>query len=101
MKDQPTHAPVEVNGGPLIENVFEGDDINIKTIPAPKWHELDGGYFIGTACMVLLRDPDTGWINYGAYRVQSHDAKTASVMVTTGTHGDILMRKYFDRGVAL
>ena len=33
MKDQPTH-PV-INGGPLIENVFEGDDIGITTIPAP------------------------------------------------------------------
>tara|TARA_Y100001954_G_scaffold239084_1_gene310841 strand:+ start:3376 stop:4806 length:1431 start_codon:yes stop_codon:yes gene_type:complete len=98
MKDQPTHPPVEVNGGPLIENVFEGDDIDITTIPAPKWHELDGGYFIGTACMVVMKDPDSGWINYGAYRVQSHDAKTASVMVSKGKHGDILMRKYFDRG---
>ena len=54
MKDQPTH-PVEVNGGPLIENVFEGDDIDVTTIPAPKWHELDGGYFIGTACMVVMK----------------------------------------------
>jgi len=98
MKDQPVNAPVEVNGGPLIENVFEGDEIDITTIPAPKWHELDGGYFIGTACMVVMKDPDSGWINYGAYRVQSHDPKTASVMVSKGKHGDIIMRKYFDRG---
>ena len=93
MKDQPVHEPIEVNGGPLVENVFEGDDIDIMKIPAPKWHELDGGYFIGTACMVVMKDPDSGWINYGAYRVQAHDAKTASVMVSKGKHGDILMRK--------
>ena len=47
---------------------------------------------------MVCEDPDSGWINYGAYRVQSHDAKTASVMVSKGKHHDILMRKYFDRG---
>ncbi len=43
-----------------------------RTIPTPRWHEHDGGYYIGTGCMVIMKDPDTGWINYGAYRVQSH-----------------------------
>ena len=59
--------------GPLLENVYRGDDINLTKIPAPKWHEHDGGYYIGTGGMVIMRDPDTGWINYGAYRVQVHD----------------------------
>ena len=98
MRDQPVHAPVEVNGGPLNENVFEGDDIDITTIPSPRWHERDGGYYIGTACMVVMKDPDSGWINYGAYRVQAHDARTASVMVSKGKHGNMIMNKYFDRG---
>ena len=98
MRDQPVHTPVEVNGGPLNENVFEGDDIDITTIPSPRWHERDGGYYIGTACMVVMKDPDSGWINYGAYRIQAHDAKTASVMVSKGKHGNMIMNKYFDRG---
>ncbi len=46
-------------------------------IPAPKWHEHDGGYYIGTGDMVIMRHPDTGWINYGAYRVQVHDKRVA------------------------
>ena len=71
MKESPSHAPVEVNGGPLLENVSEGDDIDITKIPTPRWHEHDGGYFIGTACMVVMKDPDTDWINYGAYRIQA------------------------------
>ena len=50
-----------------------GKDVNIQKIPTPRWHEHDGGYYIGTGCMVIMKDPDTGWINYGAYRVQSHD----------------------------
>jgi 4-hydroxy-3-polyprenylbenzoate decarboxylase len=48
--------------------------------------------------MVIMRDPDTGWVNYGAYRVQAHDRAVASVMASKGKHGDIIMRKYHARG---
>src|SRR5690349_10802811 len=42
--------------------------------------------------------PDTGWINYGTYRVQSHQPNVASVMMSPGKHGLIIMRKYHERG---
>jgi 4-hydroxy-3-polyprenylbenzoate decarboxylase len=48
--------------------------------------------------MVIMKDRDSGWINYGAYRIQQHDKRTASVMISKGKHGDILMRRYHDRG---
>lgn len=98
MRDAPTIEPKVVNTGALLENSFEGDDIDLLSIPAPRWHEGDGGYFIGTGCMVIMKDPESGWVNYGAYRVQAHDKKTASVMISKGKHGDILMRKYHDAG---
>ena len=47
---------------------------------------------------MVLKDPDSGWVNYGTYRVQSHDPKTASVMMSPGKHGLIIMRKYHERG---
>jgi 4-hydroxy-3-polyprenylbenzoate decarboxylase len=98
MRDAPTIEPKVVNTGALLENSFEGDDIVLLSIPAPRWHEGDGGYFLGTGCMVIMKDPETGWVNYGAYRVQAHDKNTASVMISKGKHGDILMRKYHDAG---
>lgn len=98
MKDQPSVPPIEVNGGPLLENVTQGADVDITTIPTPRWHEHDGGYFIGTACMVIMRDPDTDWINYGAYRIQAHGPATASVMTSKGKHGNLIMNKYKERG---
>ena len=66
--------------------------------PVPRWHEHDGGYYIGTGDMVIMRDPDTGWINYGAYRVQAHDKKLATVMCSKGKHGDMIQKKYHERG---
>jgi len=89
---------VTVKSGPVLENVTTGKDINLLKIPAPKWHEHDGGYYIGTGVMVIMKDPDSGWINYGAYRVQAQDRFTASVMTSKGKHGNLIMRKYHERG---
>jgi 4-hydroxy-3-polyprenylbenzoate decarboxylase len=98
MKEAKSISPLNVNTGALLENVDEGNSINLFKIPVPKWHELDGGYYIGTGCMVVMRDPDTGWINYGAYRVQAHDAAVASIMCSKGKHGNLIMRSYHERG---
>ncbi len=98
MRDAKTIPPREVDNGPVLENVFQGKDIDIFKIPVPRWHELDGGYYIGTGDMVIMKDPDTGWINYGAYRVQAQGPDVASVMCSKGKHGDIIMHKYFERG---
>ena len=68
-------------------------DIDLLKIPTPRWHEHDGGYYIGTGCMVIMKDPDSGWINYGAYRIQVHDRNVASVMTSKGKHGNLIMRK--------
>jgi len=66
MKAAKTIAPKTVKTGALLENVSEGKNINIFKIPVPIWHELDGGYYIGTGDMVVMKHRDTGWINYGA-----------------------------------
>jgi UbiD family decarboxylase len=86
--------------GPVKECVQTGADVNLRAFPAPRWHELDGGQFIGTGCLVVQRDPDSGWVNTGAYRVMVQDEKTAGIMITRGRNGDVIMRKYWERGQA-
>jgi 4-hydroxy-3-polyprenylbenzoate decarboxylase len=89
-----------VHSGPVLECVQEGDAVDLCGFPAPRWHEDDGGRYIGTGCLVVMRDPDSGWVNTGAYRVQVHDERTAGIMITRGRHGDVIMRKYWERGQA-
>jgi len=98
MREMKSIPPVTVAKGVVQENMKRGNELNLRDIPTPRWHELDGGYFIGTGCMVVMKDPDSGWINYGAYRVQVHDRNLASVHCTKGKHGNMLMRKYHERG---
>src|SRR5436309_13882954 len=40
--------PQEVNYGPVLSNIQRDDEVNVLGFPAPKWHPLDGGGYIGT-----------------------------------------------------
>lgn len=91
-------APEVVTSGPILENVLKGDDIDLFKFPTPKWHENDGGRYIGTGVCVIQKDPDTGFVNCGAYRVSVHDSKTCAIFIEHGKHGDQIRRKHWDRG---
>ncbi|MGY9006716.1 MAG: UbiD family decarboxylase [Alphaproteobacteria bacterium] len=88
----------EVNTGPIFDHVDEGKDVNILKFPAALWKEGDGGRYIGTECLVINRDPDTGWVNIGTYRTMVHDKNTLTVFIEPGKHGDLIRKKYWERG---
>src|SRR3990170_268899 len=73
-------------------------DVDMHEFPAPKWHELDGGNYLGTAGLVITRDPDEGWVNLGTYRVQVHDRDTVGFYISPGKHGRIMREKYWAKG---
>jgi len=90
--------PRIVDSGPVLENVAEGNEIDMMRFPVPKWHEHDGGRFIGTADMVITRDPKSGWVNVGTYRVQLHDADTLGLYISPGHHGRLMRERYWAEG---
>ena len=98
MRDVKYVPTVEVASSPLFENVLEGDDVDLLKFPVPIHHELDGGRYIGTACAVITRDPDTGWINAGTYRIQVFERNVAACYISPGKHGRLHRDRYFERG---
>ncbi len=98
MREGPSRPTKRVERGPLMDNILEGAAVDLNLIPTPIWHEHDGGPFIGTACLVIMKDPDSGWINSGTYRVQVQGSNVATVMMSPGKHGRLLMNKYHERG---
>lgn len=90
--------PEIVSDGPLLENVRTGNAVDMTAFPVPRWHELDGGRYLGTACCVITADPDDGWVNVGIYRVQLHDEKTLGLYVSPGHHARIIREKYWAKG---
>ena len=98
MKDLQLIPPVYVDRSPLFENVMDGDAVDLFKFPVPIHHELDGGRYIGTACAVITRDPDTGWINAGTYRIQVAEPNITMCYISPGKHGRLHRDKYFERG---
>jgi len=90
--------PKFVDDGPVLENIDEGNDVNVLKFPVPRHHELDKARYIATACAVITKDPDTEWYNLGTYRCQVYDEKTIGLQITGGKHGRIHRDKYFERG---
>ena len=90
----------QVEDGPVLENRESGDQVDVTKFPAPLWHAEDGGRYLGTGNIVIMRDPDSGWVNAGTYRIQVHDAKTLGIMISPGKHGRIIREKYWVRGEA-
>jgi len=93
------HKPVVVKDAPFLENSARGDKVDLGTLPAPTWHSKDGGPYIGSASIVVMRDPDSGLINASIYRVQVHTRNKVTVQFDHhGRHGAIIAKKYWDQG---
>lgn len=90
--------PEEVSSGPIFENVLVDNQVDLFRFPTPIWHQKDGGRYIGTGVCVIQKDPDTGFVNSGSYRVVIHDEKTCGVFMEHGRHGDVIRRKHWNRG---
>jgi UbiD family decarboxylase len=91
--------PVEpVRDAPLLANEVPGDRVDLLAFPVPRWHDHDGGRFIGTGCFVVTSDPDTGKHNGGCYRMEvQDDGRTTTVAAVPGKHGAQNIERWFQR----
>ena len=93
--------PVQVHNADFLENSDVGDAVDLGKFPVPHWHLQDGGPYIGSGSLVIMRDPDTGWVNASIYRVQLHARNKVTIQFDhQGRHGAIIAKKYRDRGKA-
>lgn len=90
--------PLLVSKGPCKQNIISGEDIDVFRFPAPYEHEGDGNRFIGTWHVVVTKDPDSDWVNWGMYRIALHSRKYIAGHWHGATDaGRILQTKYIPR----
>jgi UbiD family decarboxylase len=92
--------PIQRDTGPIFENTITGDDVDLWKFPTPKWHEGDGGRYLGTGSAVITRDPDTGEVHFGTYRLMIHDRNTLGLYIRGDKRGARIRNKYWERGQA-
>lgn len=91
--------PIVVKNAPCQENILKDKDLDLFKFPVPYIHEGDGGRYIGSWHMVIVKDPDSDWINWGMYRLMVHDRKHVGGYWHIGTDtGKILGGKFVQKG---
>lgn len=90
-------APKFVERSHVMENVCEGDKIDLLQFPIPRHHEEDGGRYFGTGHCVITRDPDEGWVNLGTYRCMLFGKNSVGLHMSPGRHGRTMRDKHFER----
>lgn len=90
--------PVVLETGPCKENIMTGDAVDLYKLPAPQVHSGDGGRYIGTWAIMVCKDPDTGWTNWGMYRFMVYNQRHLTGWPRYNSHaGMILHNKYMPK----
>ncbi|MGH7770401.1 MAG: UbiD family decarboxylase domain-containing protein, partial [Candidatus Binatia bacterium] len=75
---------VPKNQARFYENTKTGDQIDLEALPIAKHWPLDGGRYAGTADAVITRDPDSGYLNIGTYRMMLQGKNQAGLYLSPG-----------------
>lgn len=95
---------IEIEAGPCQEVVIQPHDVDLYKYPIPRIHDKDGGRYL-TSHVVLTRDAETGWTNFGIYRLmlagRNKLVHGGLPRRTRPSDVEAMVAKYHQRGEAL
>jgi UbiD family decarboxylase len=83
------------------ENSQTGDQIDLEALPIAKHWPLDGGRYAGTADCVITRDPDSGYLNVGTYRMMLQGKNQVGLYLSPGKDARLHITRAWQRGEAI
>lgn len=90
--------PKEVSRAGFYENTLTGDKIDLTQLPIPKHWPLDGGRYAGTADAVITRDPDSGYLNVGTYRMMLQSKNEVGLYLSPGKDARLHITRSWQMG---
>ncbi len=96
VRDVMSFSPKRVRSGACKEVVM--DEPDLERFPILKCWPKDGGRFI-TLPVVITKDPETGELNAGMYRMQVYDKKTTGMHWQIHKHGALHFKKAREMGM--
>ncbi|NNN18552.1 MAG: UbiD family decarboxylase [Acidimicrobiaceae bacterium] len=91
--------PVIVSDGPCKEVKISGDEVNLFDLPVPMVHDGDGGRYLGTWDLVVSKDANSDWVNWGMYRFMIHNEHILTGYPRPTSHlGKMLLDGYVPLG---
>jgi 4-hydroxy-3-polyprenylbenzoate decarboxylase len=99
-RSRPGIPPVEVPaaGAPCKQNIATGDDIDLWAFPTPFLHGNDGGRYIQTYGMNIVRTPDGSWTNWSINRMMIAGKNTLACLIPAPQHLGIIRSKWTEIG---
>ncbi len=91
-------VPKEVAQAGFYENTLTGDKIDLTQLPIPKHWPLDGGRYGGTADAVITRDPDSGYLNVGTYRMMLQGKNEVGLYLSPGKDARLHITRSWQMG---
>lgn len=86
---------------PIYENSLVGDEVDLDLLPIPRHWPLDGGRYAGTGDAVITRDPDSGYLNLGTYRMMQHSKTEVGLYLSPGKDARLHITRAWERGEAV
>ncbi|EEU33817.1 uncharacterized protein NECHADRAFT_55997 [Fusarium vanettenii 77-13-4] len=90
--------PTIVSTGSCKENSIEGDDIDLDSLPSPMLHQSDGGKYLQTMGMHIVRSPDGTWTNWSIARAMVCGKRDLTGIVAGIQHIGKIWAQWKERG---
>jgi 4-hydroxy-3-polyprenylbenzoate decarboxylase len=89
---------VAQSDAPIYQNSITGKRIDLNQLPIPRHWPLDGGRYAGTGDAVITRDPDTGYLNIGTYRMMQQGKAAVGLYLSPGKDARLHITRAWQRG---
>lgn len=93
----PPHE-VGIAQAPIYQNTLTGKAIDLNQLPIPRHWPLDGGRYAGTADAVITRDPDSGYLNIGTYRMMVQGKSQVGLYLSPGKDARLHITRAWQQG---
>ena len=92
--------PLEVpaDQAPIYQNTITGKNIDLSLLPIPRHWPLDGGLYAGTGDAVITRDPDSGYLNIGTYRMMVQGKSQVGLYLSPGKDARLHITRAWQQG---
>ncbi|HEX9455426.1 MAG TPA: UbiD family decarboxylase, partial [Candidatus Binatia bacterium] len=98
LKNRMAPREVPASDAAMYQNTLTGDKIDLSQLPIPRHWPLDGGRYAGTADCVITRDPDSGYLNVGTYRMMLQSKNECGLYLSPGKDARLHITRSWQQG---
>jgi UbiD family decarboxylase len=83
---------------PCKENIQLGDEVDLLQLPTPKIHMNDGGRYLQTFGLNIVKTPDGSWTNWSINRMMLVDGQRLACLIPPNQHLGIIHAQWKELG---